>query len=179
MTTFAHPGEGRWQLTNLNDVVSRVLEVVRFDPRYRGVRVERQLAADLPPVHMMTDAIQQVMLNLFINALDAIEGAKDPTLTIRTESDGRFCAITIADNGTGISAENQKHIFEPFFTTKPVGKGTGLGLSISYSLVRKHGGDIQVASPPGQGARFTVRLPLGRSGDEADGADALSERYVR
>jgi signal transduction histidine kinase len=178
MTTFAHPGAGRRQLTSLNEVAARVLEVVRFDPRYKGVTVQRDFAADLPQISMMTEAIQQVLLNLLINALDAMEGVEEPILTVRTEYDSSFCSVTIADNGTGIPIENQKRIFEPFFTTKPVGKGTGLGLSISYSLVRKHGGEIHVESTPGQGASFTVRLPLGPA-DETSAAEALSEKYVR
>lgn len=158
MTAFAHPGEGQWQTLPLNEVVSKALDVVRFDPRAKPVCIDRQLAADLPPVRMIGQAVQQVVVNLVINALDAVADAPEPCLKIRTHRAGPWCCIDVVDNGHGIKPEHRRHIFEPFFTTKPVGKGTGLGLSISYSIIRNHGGDITVESHPGQGTRFTVRL---------------------
>jgi signal transduction histidine kinase len=101
-----------------------------------------------------------VIVNLLMNALDAVADAPHPELIVRTRRAGRWLAIDVIDNGTGIEPEHVNRLFEPFFTTKPVGKGTGLGLSISYNLMRKQGGDIQVQSTPGKGATFTVRVPL-------------------
>ena len=159
MTEFAHPGDGQWQVMPLNDLVNKSLEVIRFDPRLNRVTVERQLAEAMPPVNVQADAVQQVIINLTINALDAMEQVAAPKLVFRTGVAGGQCFFEVEDNGHGISPENRRRIFEPFFTTKPVGKGTGLGLSISYSLVRNQGGEIRVESKEGQGTRFTVRLP--------------------
>ena len=159
MTAFAHPGAGDWQTLSLNLIAQRALEVLRFDPRLRRVRIEHQLAPEMPDVRIMAQAMQQVVINLLINALDAMDNVEMPQLVIRTERADGWCFLSIIDNGHGIAPEHRPHLFEPFFTTKPVGKGTGLGLSISYSLVREHGGRILVDSNPGQGARFTVKLP--------------------
>jgi two-component system NtrC family sensor kinase len=108
---------------------------------------------------MMPHAIEQVMVNLVLNALDALDGSTGPRLEIRTRSDADACIIEIADNGRGIEPAHLDRIFEPFFTTKPVGQGTGLGLSISFSLIQKHGGEMTVQSTVGQGTTFTIRLP--------------------
>lgn len=159
MTTFAHPGDGQWQMASLNEVAEKALEVVQFDPRLKRVAVERHLGADLPAVRMLTDAMQQVIINLVINAVDAMEETAHPRLIVRSRVCGEECHLEIVDNGPGIDPEHRKRLFEPFFTTKPPGKGTGLGLSISYTLIRTHGGRILVDSPPGQGACFSVCLP--------------------
>ncbi|HSV14048.1 MAG TPA: ATP-binding protein, partial [Tepidisphaeraceae bacterium] len=98
--------------------------------------------------------------NLMINAVDAMANVAEPKLIVRTRRAGRWYTIDVIDNGSGIAPEHVNRLFEPFFTTKPIGKGTGLGLSISYSLMRKQGGDIQVQSKPGEGAMFTVRVPV-------------------
>ena len=104
-------------------------------------------------------ATQQVVLNLIINALDAVERSGHPRIELRTRTlDGKVL-LDIADNGHGIAPEHRRRLFEPFFTTKPVGKGTGLGLCISYSLVKQHGGDIVVESEVGRGTKFIIRLP--------------------
>ena len=160
MTTFGHPDEGQWETLPLNDVVEQTLQMVRFDHRLRQVHVERQFSPTAGLLRLIPQAIQQIVVNLVLNALDALNEVALPRLTIRTERDGQWCLIEVSDNGPGIPPENVDRLFEPFFTTKPVGKGTGLGLSISYSLARKQGGDIEVRSQPGQGATFTVRLPV-------------------
>ena len=164
MTEFAHPGDGQWQVMPLNDLAAKSLEVIRFDPRLKRVSVDRQFAELMPPVKVLADAVQQVIINLTINALDAMEHVAEPRLTVRTGLAGGHCFVEVEDNGHGISPEHRRRIFEPFFTTKPVGKGTGLGLSISYSLMRKLGGEIRVESKEGQGTRFTVRLPAAGHG---------------
>jgi signal transduction histidine kinase len=105
--------------------------------------------------------IQQVLVNLLMNARHAVGEAG--TIEVRTawREAARQVEIHVADTGHGIEARHLKHIFDPFFTTKPTGEGTGLGLSVSYGIVKKHGGDIRVASEPGRGATFTVVLPVG------------------
>ena len=107
----------------------------------------------------MPQAIQQVLINVIGNALDAMAESKDPELRLRTGREGKFCTIAVIDCGHGIAPENLTRIFEPFFTTKPLGKGTGLGLSISYSLMEKQGGSIRAENRKEGGCIFTIRLP--------------------
>jgi signal transduction histidine kinase len=162
LTTFSRPGDLERQTVVVNDVVREAIEMTSFDARVKRVRFELSLAEDAGAVLMLPQAIQQVLLNLLRNALDATEGAAEPVVRVMTarEGDG-WVAVEVADNGTGIDAKHMKRVFEPFFSTKPVGKGTGLGLSISYSLVDRHGGSISVASSAGKGAAFRIRLPIG------------------
>jgi signal transduction histidine kinase len=160
MTAFAHPGTGDWQPVNPDVIVEKALEMVQFDPRGKGVKINRKLAADLPPVKMVPEAIQQVLINLISNAFDAMEGAADPNLTVRTSRKGKYAVIDITDTGTGISEDAMSRLFDPFFTTKPVGKGTGLGLSIAYNFVREHQGYIAVSTTAGKGSTFSVHLPV-------------------
>jgi signal transduction histidine kinase len=167
MKAFAHPDERQQaaqQTRPLNDVVEQALKMLEFDHRVRRVKFERQLSPDAGLVPVFPQALEQVLLNLLINGLDAMDAVAEPRLAIRTEYRAGQCTIEIADNGHGIKPEHLKRLFEPFFTTKPLGKGTGLGLSISYSLVRRLGGDITVWSEPGKGTTFTVRLPAPRGG---------------
>ena len=159
MTTFAHPGEGEWRVASVNDVVTKALDVLRFDTRMKRVKLDHQLAPELPAVRINPDAVEQVVINLTVNALDAMADLPEPKLVVQTAQANGWCTISIADTGPGIKPEHRKRLFEPFFTTKPVGKGTGLGLSISYSLIKQQRGDIRVESEPGQGAKFIIRLP--------------------
>jgi signal transduction histidine kinase len=118
--------------------------------------------------------LEQVFLNLFLNALDAMpEGGRLAVSTLGEGmrlADGRPClAVIVEDTGNGIPPEIRERIFEPFFTTKEEGRGTGLGLSICLGLVRNHGGEIEADSTPGKGARFTVKLPLATREEDGDG----------
>ncbi len=169
MTNFAHPNENEWETSQLNGVIEGALDMVRFDHRIRGVAIERDLDPNVGAQRLIPHAIQQVVVNLILNALDAMEGTAKPTLHIRTgrNPQGDGCFIEITDNGSGIPADEQTRIFEPFYTTKPVGKGTGLGLSISYALIQQHEGAFEVKSTPGEGTTFTIRLPRStESGDQ-------------
>ncbi|MCP3905070.1 MAG: PAS domain S-box protein [Planctomycetes bacterium] len=159
MTEFAHPNETAWETIPLNTVVAGALDMVRFDQRIDRVEVVRELSPTVYGVRVMPHAIQQVVINLVMNAMDALADARDPRLRVATRREGEWSVIEVADNGHGIAPEDIGHIFEPFFTTKSVGQGTGLGLSISYSLVERHGGHLQVESPAGSGACFSVYLP--------------------
>jgi two-component system NtrC family sensor kinase len=119
----------------------------------------------LPDVTCNVGELNQVFLNLIVNAAHAIqESGQDVTtgrITITTALDGEFAVITVADNGCGVPQENIEKIFDPFFTTKEVGKGTGQGLAIAHTIVvDKHGGSIAAGSHPGSGTQFTIRLPL-------------------
>jgi signal transduction histidine kinase len=161
MTSFAHPDEEFWEVRPLNEVADAALEMLRFDARLKGVTVERQFSPEAGALRLMPQAMQQVLINLIVNALDAMAETPEPRLTIRTERTAEWCVVHVIDNGHGIRPEHINRLFEPFFTTKPIGKGTGVGLSISFGLVQKQGGTIAVASRPGEGATFTIRLPRG------------------
>lgn len=146
-----------WQLCNLHAGISSTLNIVSNEVRYKADVVFA--FGDLPEVECLPSQINQVVLNLIINAAQSI-GTKRGNITIRTGSTATAAWIAVSDDGCGISAENCKHIFDPFFTTKPVGTGTGLGLSMSYGIISKHHGTIDVDSCVGLGTTFRVTLPL-------------------
>jgi signal transduction histidine kinase len=119
---------------------------------------------NLPPVECYPGKLNQVFLNLMSNAIYAVHKKfgeeSGGRISITTSSDEKNVFIKIEDNGTGMDTQVQKKIFEPFFTTKEVGEGTGLGLSIAYNTIKKHQGEINMVSAPGEGATFTIKLPL-------------------
>jgi len=160
LTHFAHPAEQQEQELSIDDVVARALQMVRFDHRVRKVRMEilREVPAGHGLIKAKPHAMEQVLVNLILNALDAVADQAKPTVDIRVGQNGRECFVEVTDNGHGIAPEHLSRLFEPFFTTKAVGKGTGLGLAISYRTVRDHDGKIDVDSNNGK-TRFTVRLP--------------------
>ena len=149
---------------DIRKVIGRTMQAATV-PKTITVRVEQEIAD--PIVEIDRDQIVQVLTNLVSNAIAAMEGKEDATLTILAEGDENDVRVSVADTGTGISPENMKKIFDPFFTTKQMGKGTGLGLAVSYGIVKMHSGDIRVESQHDPaagptGAKFTVTLP--RSG---------------
>jgi signal transduction histidine kinase len=153
---FSHLDEADWQKVDLHHGIDTTLNVAAHQLKYK-VDVVRNYG-DLPLVECLPFQINQVFLNLLINAAQSIED--HGTITISTGCSGDSVWIRIADTGCGIEPAHLKRIFDPFFTTKPVGVGTGLGLSVSYSIVRRHGGSIEATSVPGQGTEFTVHLPI-------------------
>jgi PAS domain S-box-containing protein len=153
---FSHVDEMEWQVADLHHGLDSTLNIVANEIKYKCT-VDKQYGV-LPPVECLASQMNQVFMNLLLNASQAIE--ERGTITIRTGAENGWVWIEIGDTGSGIAPEHLNRIFEPFFTTKPVGSGTGLGLSLSYGIVNKHGGRIEVASEAGQGARFTVRLPV-------------------
>jgi two-component system NtrC family sensor kinase len=160
MAYFAHPAETCWELTPINELVEQSLGMIRFDHRIRQVELVRNLSPTAGEASLMRHALHQVLVNIIINALDAVTGRPEPRLELATRREEKWCVIEISDNGRGIKPENLERIFEPFFTTKPVGEGTGLGLSISYSLIERHGGRFEVESTVGEGTTFSIRLPI-------------------
>ena len=154
---FSHVDESEWQEADINAGLESTLNVVRNEIKYKAEVVKN--FGVLPPVRCIAAQLNQVFMNLLVNAAQAIEGQGVITLSTGVDSAGVW--IEIADNGKGMTTEVQQRIFEPFFTTKPVGKGTGLGLSISWDIVvKKHGGSLTVNSAPGAGTRFRIGLPL-------------------
>jgi signal transduction histidine kinase/CheY-like chemotaxis protein len=148
------------QRIDLGVVVEESLMMLKFQVREQ--RCEVQYARPHSPVVVVADPSQmkQVVINLVLNALQAMEGAAKPRLALSVGGGPAGAFLTVSDNGTGISAENMSRIFEPFFTTKGPDRGSGLGLSMCFSIARQYGGDISAESRPGAGAKFTVTLPL-------------------
>ncbi len=153
---FSHADQGEWVLADLRKGLESTLNVVNNEIKYKA-RVVREYG-ELPALRCLPAQLNQVFMNLLINAAHAIEG--QGTITIRTGVVNEEARVEIADTGKGIPAHLLTRIFDPFFTTKPVGVGTGLGLSISWGIVQKHGGRIEVESEPGRGTTFRVVLPL-------------------
>jgi len=160
MTSFAHQDPGAFVAHDVNNVVRTSLDMMTFDRRMRAITIDQKLSSETGDARMIPQALQQVLVNLISNALDAIEGVPSPRLTVRTERTDRWCVIEIEDNGHGIASDIQQRGFEPFFTTKPVGQGTGLGLSICFSLIRDQRGELNLQSRPG---RTVFRVSLERS----------------
>jgi two-component system NtrC family sensor kinase len=164
LTSFAHAGKGTFEVLPVNDVVQASLDMLALDRRIKNVQVSSDLDSKAGSARVNRHALEQVLTNLYRNALDAMSDRKDARLSVRTQRLDGHCTIRVADNGSGIAPDHLPHIFEPFFTTKPVGQGTGLGLSISSNLVREHGGRLEVQSEQGVGTTFTIVVPVGESG---------------
>jgi signal transduction histidine kinase len=149
---------------NIVQILRDTLKLVQNQVVLSGVEVERDLPSDLPIIHGNPKTLQQVFLNLLINAIQAMRDGGTLAVRARTENGGHWLKVEVADTGIGIDPEDLPHIFEPFYTTKEVGRGTGLGLSVSYSIAQKHGGHIEVKSQKGAGSTFTVVLPVDEEG---------------
>ncbi|MDB5804329.1 MAG: diguanylate cyclase [Betaproteobacteria bacterium] len=151
----------QWEWSNLHRGIDSTLNIVANEIKYCAEVVKDY--GDIPDVECLQSQVNQVFMNLLVNAAHAIEGARG-TITISTRMDGDdLVRIEVTDTGKGIPPENLQRIFDPFFTTKPIGKGTGLGLSLSYGIVQKHGGRLQVRSVVGKGTTFSVSLPVHKS----------------
>ena len=156
-----------WQFANLHEGIESTLNIVNNEVKYKADLVKEY--GDIPDIECLPSQINQVILNLVVNAAHAIQSDRGKII-LRTGSGGKGGQdspggadrvwIEISDTGTGIAKENMTRIFDPFFTTKPVGKGTGLGLSLSYGIIQKHGGEIQVESEIGHGTTFRIVLPI-------------------
>lgn len=159
---FASPREAEPQFLDLNAQLRSTSRLIRYDKRLQGVTLHLELDSQLPAIYGVADQLTQLVMNLLINAMDALEGVSGrvPAITIATRVEGERACLVIEDNGVGIEDAIQERVFEAFFTTKPAGKGTGLGLSLSYAIVRRHGGTIELCSTPGAGTRVQVLFPL-------------------
>jgi two-component system NtrC family sensor kinase len=147
-----------WTLVDLHRSLDTTLNIVWNELKYKA-QVERRYGV-LPLVPALPSELNQVFMNLFLNAAQAIP--EQGTIRVETEADEDWARVSVCDSGPGVPPEVLERIFEPFYTTKPVGKGTGLGLSISHGIVARHGGRIEVDNLPEGGACFTVVLPLRR-----------------
>ncbi|MGE4345559.1 MAG: ATP-binding protein [Geoalkalibacter sp.] len=159
LLSFARKQHPSLALQDINTLLEEALRLVRIRQEKEDIRIDFSPDPALPYVRVDGHQIQQVFVNLLLNAFDAMPDGGTVHITCADEE--QRLAVRIRDEGDGIPPENLRKIFDPFFTTKEVGKGTGLGLSVSYGIVQSQGGTIEVESPPGQGATFTLRLPKG------------------
>jgi len=157
LKTFSHVSEQEWQWADLHQGLDSTLNIVWNELKYKCQVIKEY--GDIPKVHCLISQLNQVFMNLLVNAGHAIESKGTITIRTRPQDDDAVC-IEIADTGKGIAPEHLTRIFEPFFTTKPVGKGTGLGLSLSYGIIDRHQGRIEVDSTLGVGTTFRIILPI-------------------
>ncbi|HEU4566011.1 MAG TPA: ATP-binding protein, partial [Gemmatimonadaceae bacterium] len=170
LLAFARKSGPRVGPIDLNAVVEQMLRLRAYAMRTAGITVTTALEPALRPVRGDDRQLQQVLLNLVVNAEHAMMGRDRRLLIVRSRNAGERVIVEIEDTGTGIRPEERGRIFEPFFTTKPEGAGTGLGLSVSYGIVRSHGGELQVESEPGRGSTFRIVLPAQRPAAADGGA---------
>jgi two-component system NtrC family sensor kinase len=161
LLTFARRRRAQKEAANINTLIERVLELRNYDLRVHNIDVELDLA-DVPETMVDANQVQQVLLNVIINAEQAIRaGAGERgTLRIGTRAEQESIVATFRDSGAGMSADTLRRIFDPFFTTKDAGEGTGLGLTISYGIMEDHGGRIWAESAPSRGSTFFLQLPI-------------------
>ena len=157
---FSRQSLGQRMLFDLNEVISRCVDLISHQPLFHNIEIKRDLDPELPQIIGDPGQLQQVFTNLLLNAADALGGHGRIGISSHPKPGGDGVVLTFADTGPGISPAIKDKIFEPFFTTKPPGKGTGLGLSIVYGVLQRHGGTIEVDSGPQGGAVFTLTLPL-------------------
>jgi two-component system NtrC family sensor kinase len=153
-----NPSDTSFHRVNIKESLEEILSLIDYKLKNMNIHLELELNP-IPPINVQGERLQQVFINIILNALDAMP--QGGTLGIHLTQGGGQATVRISDTGTGIKPEHRAHIFDPFFTTKGIGKGTGLGLSISYAIVKEHEGHIQVESEVGKGSTFTITLPMG------------------
>jgi signal transduction histidine kinase len=156
LRNFSRADDGAWQQADLNALVESALGVVANALKGKA-EVVRQLQPELPPVHCLSAQLSQVLVNLLVNAAQAI--TTHGSVSVRTGTLASGVWLEVADTGCGMTEEVQKRMFEPFFTTKPVGQGTGLGLSITWEILQRHRAQVAVRSAPGQGTTIHIDFP--------------------
>jgi len=155
---FNRPSSGIRAPIDIHNTLDSVLLLYKKLFSTNNIILDKQYCDHIPIFYAVADQIKQVIMNILSNAVDACEGGG--RITIKTEPNDSYVALSIIDNGVGIDPANKYHIFEPFFSTKPNVKGTGLGLSVSYGIIKKHNGLIEVNSMPDKGTVFRIKLPL-------------------
>ena len=156
------PDKKEWDIHTL---VDRTVTLVENQARFQNIKIAKEFKTNIPMLFLDGDQIQQVFMNIIINAADAMTG-DGGTLTIKTNMKEGMAEVSFTDSGCGIAKEHLSKLFDPFFTTKETGKGTGLGLAISYGIIQSHGGDIEVESQVGKGSIFRIKLPIEKQNGE-------------
>jgi PAS domain S-box-containing protein len=157
---FSHQNTYEMELVDLNDVIQKTLTILQHQPLFQNIVIIRQLDPDLPPIYGNSIRLNQVVMNIVVNAVQAMDGKGRLHITSRTRANKDINEISITDTGPGIPDSVLDKIFEPFFTTKEPGEGTGLGLSVSYAIVKEHQGSIRVTSSSPSGTTFTLKFPV-------------------
>ncbi len=156
---FSHQTSYEMVLIDLNAVIRKTLGIVRNQPYFHNIEVQLQLDDDILPIFGNSIRMNQVIMNIIVNAAQAMEGNGTLRIVSRNRAGRDIVEVVISDTGPGIEADRLEKIFDPFYTTKVPGEGTGLGLSVSYAIVKEHKGSIRVTSSPGAGATFSLRFP--------------------
>jgi two-component system, NtrC family, sensor kinase len=159
LLTFARKSPAHFAPVDIAELLARSVVLSRHRLELGNIALTTDIAPDLPRVNGDANQLQQCLINLIFNAIDAMPEGGKLMLRAAMGNSGRSVAIKVQDSGSGIADEHRPHIFEPFFTTKQEGQGTGLGLSTSYGIIERHHGTIAVDSTPGHGATFTINLP--------------------
>jgi len=155
---FARQTEPQKVLSDINEVIEKSINLISHQATMQNVKIEEKIKPDLPKIMIDVGQVQQVFMNILLNAVEAMP--QEGTLTVSSGTEDEMVAIRFTDTGIGIPEENLPKIFDPFFTTKKQGKGTGLGLSVSYGIIERHRGKLEVESKVGKGTTFTVKLPI-------------------
>ncbi len=170
LLTFARsPSDASFQRVDLKESLEEILSLIDYKLKHMNIRLKLKLEP-VPPIYAQGERLQQVFINIILNALDAMPQGGELGIRLSIENDA--AVVRVSDTGSGIRPEHRSRIFDPFFTTKGVGKGTGLGLSISYAIIKEHEGHIQVQSEVGLGSMFTITMPVGRDGSQSPKAPA-------
>ncbi len=159
---FSRASHPRLEQVSLEEIVDKTARLVSNEMNLHNIRFSKEIRDQLPALQVDKGGLQQVLLNLFLNSIQAMPEGGEIKVVIRLSKAMNEGVIDVIDTGTGIAPEHLKNIFDPFFSTKKHGEGTGLGLSVSYSIIEKHGGRIEVQSTPGQGTTFSIFLPFER-----------------
>jgi signal transduction histidine kinase len=164
LVDFSRPSNYELQLTDINQIVSEAVEIIKVGTKAKNIDFKVSLNEKVPLLPLVADQVQQVFVNILLNAVDAIAEhdppKRDCTIATKTDITGENVVITFEDDGVGISEDNTGKVFEPFYTTKKEGKGTGLGLWVSYGIIKSFQGDIIVESTIGEGTTFKILLPI-------------------
>lgn len=160
LVDFSRPSSMQTENVKINEIIKSAVGLLQHDARCRNVDFQLDLAKSLPRIDCVPDQIHQVLVNLLLNAVDAMKEVKDQKIIISTAKKDSNIVLSVTDTGKGVKEEHKARIFEPFFTTKEVGSGTGLGLSVSHGIINKMGGSIQVESTYGEGTTFIITLPI-------------------
>jgi signal transduction histidine kinase len=170
---FSHQTTYEQTGVNVNEQIEKALNVLKKQPLFHNIEVVLKLHPDLSAIRGNAIRLNQVIMNIIVNAAQAMEGSGRLTIVSQLRSRGGLVEIRISDTGPGIAPDVLEQIFDPFFTTKLDGEGTGLGLSVSYAIVKEHRGSIRVESEPGQGATFSLRFPVLRQAAVAQQVDSI------
>ena len=164
LVDFSRPSNYELELTDINKVLKEAVEITKVGTKAKDIIFETDLYSDVPMLPLIADQIQQVFVNILLNAVDAIvekkKKASAEKIAVKSECDGYTLTLTFSDTGVGIKEENLAKVFEPFFTTKKEGRGTGLGLWVSYGIIKSFQGDIKIESKINEGTTFIIKLPV-------------------